>query len=283
MYRLIRFGTLDLEHSNQVDDIGSGETPVSYLALSGGSALDNFGSAQKHPGVVDRVAVRTLSAGNVNNLTMLYLNLLSMRGQRNRLYRRLASGESQWVYARLVAVSGQRDYQRTQFRRIQEVELHFSCQDAFWRGLAVMDWPLDDGNLLDDDLYLDASVHYPLSSSPCTLTVPVANGAGHAPVRAVTIRITAPGSAISNITVARAGGESLTFSGSIAANKTLVIDAGTMQVQNDGVDAYDDLAFTPTADLATWFSLLPGDNQVTITYTGAIGGDIEFAYYEAWY
>ena len=78
-------------------------------------------------------------------------------------------------------------------------------------------------------------------------------------------------------------GESLTFSGTVAANKTLVIDTGTMQVKNDGVDAYDDLAFTPTADLATWFSLLPGSNALTITYTGATGGDIEFAYYEAWY
>ena len=284
MYRLIRFGTLDLEHSNQVDDIGSGQTPVSYLALSDGGALDNFGAAQKHPGVVDRVAKRTLSASSVEGLVNLYMSLLSMRGQRERLYRRLASGGApQWTYARLVSVTGQRDYQRSQFQRIQDVDLHFASQDAFWRGQAVMDWLLDDGYYLDDGLYLDAAVHYPLSASPCALTVPVASGVGRAPIRSIIIRVTAPASAISAITIARAGGESLTFSGTVAANKTLSIDTGTMQVQNDGVDAYDDLAFSPSADLATWFSLLPGDNTVTVTYTGATGGDIEFAYYEAWY
>ncbi|HAE59766.1 MAG TPA: hypothetical protein DCG54_09760 [Anaerolineae bacterium] len=283
MYRLIRFGGLTLEHTNQIDDVGSGETPVSYSVLADGGALDNFGAAQKQPGLVDRVAARVLTATSVAGLTEKYFNLLALRGKRDRLYRRLATGEVQWVWARLVSVNGRRDYQRTQLQRVQDVELHFACQDAFWRGLPVFEWLLDDGYLLDDGLFLDADQQYELTASSCALSVLVSSGFGRAPIRAMAIKVTAPGSAISNITIARAGGESITFNGTIAANKVLIIDTGTMQVKNDGVDAYNDLVISPTADMASWFSLLPGSNALTITYTGAAGGSIEFAYHEAWY
>lgn len=89
---------------------------------------------------------------------------------------------------------------------------------------------------------------------------------------------------MSAITIARTGGESITFSGTILANKTLVIDTGTMQVTNDGVDAYDDLTLSPTADLAAWFALEPGSNTITVTFTGGgAGKQISFSYYEVWY
>jgi hypothetical protein len=89
---------------------------------------------------------------------------------------------------------------------------------------------------------------------------------------------------MSAITIARTGGESITFGGTVLANDTLFINTGTMQVLNDGTDAYNDLTLSPTADLAAWFALVPGDNAITVTFTGGgTGRKISFSYYEVWY
>lgn len=284
MYRLIRFGVVSLEECNQVDDVGSGDTPLSYLSLPEGGALDNFSGVTKHPGLVERLVARTLTAATPSALTEKYMTLLALRGRRDKLRRRLVSGEEQWMYARLVALVAQRHYERAQFGRLQEIEMRMACQDVCWRGEGHLDWPLDDGFLLDDGLILDASLLYSLTASPVEIEVSLGTGPGRAPVRSILIRVTAPATgALSNITIARADGETLVFDGSVAASKGLQIDTGTMQVKNDGVDAYDDLTLSPTADMAAWFTLLPGDNQITVTYTGNTGGIIQIGYYEAWY
>lgn len=286
MYRLVGFGQLSLEHTNQVDNIGSGATPLSYQALPEGGALDNFGSQQKHPGVVERVKSMRLTADTVDDLNDLYLQLLALRGTRDRLFRRTASGDLHWVWARLVEVSASRDYQQTRFKRIQDIELRFAVQDPFWRGVLAGQWYLNDGHYFDSGLILDSGNEIALSSSPtvATLTIGEAGDAGRAPTRAVRILVTAGSSAITALQIARSGGETLTFSGTLAAGDVLVIDGGTMQVTNDGADAYDDLSFTATADLAAWFALEPGDNDITVTFTGGgTGSTIAFDYYESWY
>ena len=68
MYRIIRFGTQNLEFYNQVDSIGSGNTPTSYQALPEGGAIDNFGNLQKWPGVVDRIKSLRLVASTREEL-----------------------------------------------------------------------------------------------------------------------------------------------------------------------------------------------------------------------
>jgi len=96
--------------------------------------------------------------------------------------------------------------------------------------------------------------------------------------------VTAGSAPITSITIARTGGESLTFGASIAAGDVLLIDTGTMQVTNDGVDAYASLTISSTADLASWFALEAGSNPITVTYTGGgTGSTISFQYYEAWF
>jgi hypothetical protein len=286
MYRLTRYGSFDFECYNQVDDIGSGVTPTSYLALPDGGALDAFGNRQMHPGAVERSKSMRLRVSTETELTDLYLRLLSLRGTRDRLYRRTASGDIHWMYARLVEVTAQRKYDYTKYKIIQDVVLRFVTQEVFWRGDLGGTWYLDDGEFLDSGLAFDSSQEYALTSSPTTFTVSAGEStdAGRAPIRAVRMVIDAGANAMSAITIARAGGETISFDGTILANKTLVIDAGTMQVLNDGVDAYDDLDLSPTADMAAWFTLAPGDNPITVTFTGGgTGRQIAFSYYEVWY
>lgn len=283
MYRLIRFGTLDLEHYNQVDAIGSGATPTNYLPLPEGGALDNFGDMQKHPGVVERTMSRRLRSATEAELETLYFQLLALRGKRDRLYRRTVSGDIHWQYARLVDLTAQRSFEQTKYRLIQDLDLRFVTQEAFWRGDLGGVWYLDSGEYLDSGLAFDSGETYTLDGSPKAITVTIGEQAGRAPIRAIRIQVTAGSAAITSITIARAGGESLTFGASIAAGDVLLIDTGTMQVTNDGSDAYNDLTLSPTADLASWFALEPGSNALTVTYTGGgTGSTIAFQYYEAW-
>lgn len=285
MYRLTRFGIVDLQHYNQVESIGSGSTPTAYQQLPEGGALDLYGGQQKHPGAVERSKSMRLSASTEAALETLYFQLLSLRGKRDRLYRETATGDIHWQYARLVEVTAERSHEITKYKRIQDISLRFVTQEAFWRGDRGGVWYLNSGEFLNTGLALNSGQTYPLTSSPTNFTISIgASETGRAAIRAVRIDISAGASGMSAVTIARAGGESITFSGTILADKTLMIDTGIMQVLNDGVDAYDDLTLSPTADLAAWFALEPGDNDITVTFTGGgTGKEISFAYYEVWY
>jgi hypothetical protein len=284
MYRIVRFGAVELEHYNQVDVVGSGVTPSAYQALHGGGALDLFGAQQTHPGTVERVKSIRLRGVSGTDLENLYFQLLSLRGKRDRLFRETVSGKTHWMYARLVEVSAKRTFEQAQYQLIQDMDLRFVTQEAFWRGSFAGKWYFDGSDNLDSGLVFDSGESYPLTTSPTEITVSTSDDAGCADVRALIIRVKAGSAAITSITIARDGGESLSFDGTIAAGKSLIVDTGTMQVTNDGVDAYDDLTLSPTADMAVWFALKPGDNPITITFSGGgVGSTVDFSYYEAWY
>ena len=158
MYRLIRFGLTSLEHYNQVDVIGSGATPISYYPLPDGGALDQFGSQQKHVGTVERMSSRRLRGATTAATEQLFFQLLALRGTRNRLYRRTSSGDFHWQYARLVEVTAQRSYELTKFGNgiIQDIDLRFVTQEAYWRGDLGGAWYLDSGEYLDTGLAFDS-------------------------------------------------------------------------------------------------------------------------------
>jgi hypothetical protein len=286
MYRLITFGTTTLEYYNQVDSIGSGETPSQYQTLAEGGALDLFGSQQKHPGVVEYTKSLRLKAATPTALTSLYLGLLQLRGKRDLLYRKtVGSNLTHWKYARLVQVNAARDYDQAKFKLIQDMDMRFEAQDAFWNGTAV-GWRLDTGAFLNAGLSFDTGNSQTLSTSPktFTLTLGSASDAGRAPTRAIIMTINPGNAPMSAITITRTGGESIQYTGTLAAGEILVIDTGSMQVTRAGVDAYSNLVLSPTADLATWFTLQPGANDMTVTWTGGgAGAEIDFVYYEAWY
>jgi hypothetical protein len=286
MYRLIRFGTISLEHANQVENIGSGATPVNYQALPEGGALDNFGDVQTAPGVVERGKSLRLTAASEAALSDLFFTLLGLRGRRDQLYRRTARGEIHWMYARLVEVAAERNYEQAQFRLLQDIALRFACQEAAWRGSYRGTWYLDAGINLDSGYYLDSAITDGLASSPTaiTITIGTASDPGRAVVRAVRIVVSAGNAEMSAVTIARTGGESLTYDGAIAAGGQLTIDAGTMQVSCTGVtNAYANLEFPTAADRAAWFLLQPGANPITVTFTGGGSGrQIAFEFYETW-
>lgn len=287
MYRIIRFGTQNLEYYNQVDDIGSGETPTSYQDLAEGGALDNFGNLQKWPGAVERVKSLRIAANSRAELEEIYFRLVGMSGRREKLYRRLVNGEYQWIYARLAAVEAMRNYEQAQFRTIQDVDLHFVTQEATWHGAYVGTFFLDSsGVYLDSGYFFDSGVPVDLVNSPesFTLSVGQADDAGRAPVRAMVIIVEAGDAGMSDVVISRTYGETIHFGGTIPAGGHLTINTGTMQVTVNGEEAYSYMEFGTADDLAAWFSLLAGDNMIHVEWEG--GGDgarIEFSFFEAWH
>jgi len=290
MYRLIRFGTTNLEYLNQIDSIGSGQTPVSFMTLPEGGALDGYGGRQKSPGTVERSKTVRLWASTESALESIFFDILAQRGKRDKLYRRTSQGDIHWMYARLAEVQGGRSYEQTKFRRVQDVGLMFVGQEANWRGYYGGEWILDDGIYLDSAYRLDSSELHHFTTSPFSFTITVgsANDKGRMPVRLMRIIISNVLYSISDITIARSSGESLFYDGSVSAegpiNGTLIIDTSLMMVTcSDDADAYDNLTFTPTADMASWFTLQPGSNTITVTYTGdGRFVHIYFEYFEAW-
>ena len=287
MYRLVRFGTTNIEYSNQVEPVGSGPTPTAYYNMPDGGAVDSFGSARKSPGAFEIVKSTRLVGGSEADLEAKYFQLLALAGTRDKLYRRTSQGDIHWMYARLAEVAAQRSYEQARFRLIQDVDLRFIRQEAVWHGTWSGSWLLDSGIYLDTGYDLDSGDVISLDTNAKTFTIAVgsASDPGRAPARSMQIQVHANIFAITGLTIARTGGEAISYTGTIPSSGTLTIDTGSMQVQcTDDAGAYNHLVIAPTADLASWFTLLPGDNEITVTRTG---GDptasIQFMYYEAWY
>lgn len=287
MYRLIRFDDVNLEYVNQVDQVGSGPTPVSVMPLPDGGALDLYGGATKHPGAVERTKTVRLLARTKADLENQFFQLLALRGRRGRLYRRTSQGVEHWMFARCVEVAAERSYEQARFGLVQDVELRFLCLESTWRGTHRGSWTLDSGYKLNSGLTLDSGTRQALNASPTSFTINLgaAGDPGRAPVRSMIITVLPGNAAMSSVTIQRTSGEKLVYTGSIPAGAHLSIYTGTLQVICPGaLEAYNNLAFAPAADMAAWFTLQPGANQITVSYTGGgTGRSIQFTYDEAWY
>lgn len=86
---------------------------------------------------------------------------------------------------------------------------------------------------------------------------------------------------ITNLIVSLGANQSWTFSGTIAAGKSLVIDIGKQTVKNDGVDAYSSFTLGGSHTIDSWLRLSPGTNNLTVTITGG-PGTITAVHYDQW-
>jgi hypothetical protein len=99
----------------------------------------------------------------------------------------------------------------------------------------------------------------------------------------VTITITAGAASISNIRL-RVNNCDWTYSGTVAAGQALLVDCGAKSITNNTVDAYTGLTLNAGHTVADWIQVEPGNNTVTITYSGNAGADavVTWDYYDAW-
>lgn len=109
---------------------------------------------------------------------------------------------------------------------------------------------------------------------------------GSADVTDAVISVTARVADITNLIIANtATGVTLTFSGVIQVDTTLVIDCGAASVLNNGADAWADLTLSATGDDSDDWLRLPAGQSATMTVTPTGGGytsSITFAYSQQW-
>lgn len=283
MYILDRFGSTALPVGAPRHTGGTFGSQARFIRLPGGGVYDAGGSGVLAPRLpADLRYDCTVVGSTAARLRATLDELRALRGCSDRLYRRRIDNSlvEQWATARLMQI----DFD-TQARHshglFQPITMLFALTSV-WRGIGHgPSWTLDSGEYLDSGLYFDMADRYALTTSPKTLTI--SNG-GNAPVDEILITVEAGATPVTGLTIATGSCE-LVYSGTIASNKSLVIDTAplTRSVLNDGVGDWKSLATGYGHASDVWLKLAVGANTVTVTRTGG-GTDtyVTFEFWDAW-
>lgn len=275
-YNLNKFGQTDLPKVNAEPDVGTGPAKSDLVNIPGGW-FDPQGTAQADAQTHIIPLACALIGATKTALDDAYDTVRALKGVRDKLWRLRADGDIQWIWARMIEIQAVRDY-RVPHRL--PMTISFQRLSPLWNGLRSDDgWLLDAGDRLDEGLYLDGTPTV-LNTSPKNITV---TNSGNATVKNAVITVTAVGTDITALTIAKSGETQLVYSGTIAAGESLVIDCGAWSVENDGTDDYANFALGASHAIEEWLHLEPGNNTITVTKTG--GGTtstIGFTYYDGW-
>jgi hypothetical protein len=265
-YVLFRFGALDLPVFNttfDLDVVAAKNTMVRTI-LNG---YDSAGSAQADQNLPQTIRYkRTIVGEPVTNIAAwrdAVDALRAMSRKRAILVRQaLDNTEEHYCTARFMSAVAPQDYKQPW--NVYETTIQF-LQFSPWVGHDHRTWHLDDGHFLDTALFLDdAGYTVTLNTSPKVTTV--TNG-GNRATNNIRLTFTVGSAAITALTV-KCGSAEFTFNATVTAGGTLVIDSGAQSVLNSGVAAYANFALTSNHTIEDWLRFDPGDNTLTVTYTG---------------
>lgn len=275
--RLDRFGTLAL---SQIDAEDTLDTPaiVSGLVQTIGSALDSYGDEDALPGTTTISRTFAIHGDTPADMDDGVDAVRGWLGKRAKLWLRTGSNEVRWAWARLTRVAQVRNRRNWNF---QPLRCDFELVDGRWHGHDHTAWTLDDGHYLDDGFYLDDEGYSEtMPSSPHTITV---NNGGNRRVDNVIITILAGSSAITSVTIAKTGETDMDYTGIISSGQALEIDCGAYTVKDNGVSDYANFALASGHTIAEWLRLDPGDNEITITFSGGSNNStVTIEYRDGW-
>ena len=280
MYTLKQFGTYTLPVAAPSETVGAGGTAMAMAYdLPGGGAFDSLRDDCAQFGARELTKTAIVYAATSSAAITAYRALQANVGKRDRLYRVWLDGTTQeWVDARLIAV----DAERTIANRYNlDVTMRFLVYSPYWRSkVAVGEWYLDDGELLNTGLVLDSTATtYTLDTSPKTITI--TNG-GNAIVTDCRINIDAGSADITAVTISTSEAD-MDYTGTLTAGDELVIDCGAYLVTNDGTNDRANFSLGASHTINEWLRLNPGANNITITLTGgSTDSQITFGYYNGW-
>lgn len=216
--------------------------------------------------------------GGIASLGAALDDLRAMIGVEGKLYVSPwdSTAADRWALARCVGVNVPATVYN---RKTQNIDIEFRVKTS-WRGFAHGGTVSGSSYLFGNGLYYSATSATTLATSPKTITV---TNDGNTWVDDCGITVTAGSAAITAITIGISSSSEFTFSGTVSAGNTLIIDCGKRFVRANGIDAYDSFALTANHVIAPWLRLAPGDNSVVVTLTGGdVDSIIQFSYSDGW-
>lgn len=286
MYRLKTF-VGELPNTNLVEQFGTPAAQLAEVGVAGRAVFDADGTAAAQPGGIT-INRRCWIMHDTDAAAATEFEFWrALVGERRRLYReRIATGDKQWAWARLMQVNAEHD--PGQFNRAYiPVELVFYvAPPAVWNGALVGGSLYWNGAAKWDGAYVfnGGQTAYPVDSNPDTFTL--ANN-GDIAVTQLAVTFTAGGVDVGQVRVRCNTNQALRWNGTLSAGRALVIDAGERSVKNNGVDAWNGLTFESTHRGPNWLSLRPGNNNIEVSYTtiGTASGTaptVSYRYYHAY-
>lgn len=244
---------------------GSGPTASTATKLGSGGYFDALGSERAPLDLPYDLPFRGVVVEDTAAAFAARMKRLrGLRGKVNRLVRELEDGTTQWCEAKCLRVSADGEAGKA---LAQELAIDFEVRSPWYGALHGASWYLGEGPYLGDGHVLGYAELHTLDASPKTITL--TNG-GEGQVRAVRITVTAGDAGVTALRLACSATDcEWDFTQTIAAGKSLVVDCGAWTVQNDSVDAWNDLRTTANHTRAEWLLLQPGDNTITVTHTTA--------------
>lgn len=282
-YRIVRFGNyaadmVTLPVLGKTHDMGSGASRMLNVDSPDGQ-VDLLGNERAKRGPYTLPVSCTLYDTTPANVQTNLDQLKAMRGKVDKLWMELYDGSERWIKARLDSVSGPRKINNGLYISLT---LAFYIKEQSWSCANHGPWLFDDGEYFDSGLYFDGGESYALDSSPKSITV---NNGGNVDVDDLIMTVTARTSNITALVIKRLDGatvlEHLIYSGTILVGESLVVNCGSLSVQNDGAGDSAHLTRGTDHTYDGWMRLEPGDNTIQVTRTGG-GADstIDFNFYD---
>lgn len=278
-YRIYEFDGVALPDVLPEDDLASG-TVASSIVESAGGAFDWAGSARRLPrrivvpfagaygggpdtiGLVTEDGDRIIETTNVpivvGTAALLMRDARDMLtakiGVRGSLWRRRESDSAaQWRTARLLSVGGTRVV--SDVDAIVNLTANFETTMPGWRASA--------------------------QSTASLLSNALVSVGGTLPVRHAVLTVTASAT-ITAVTVYSAErGIDWTWTGTLAAGASLVVNDEAQTITNAGADAYSGLVLGSGHTAAGWLDLEPGNQAVNVTVTGTASA-VSLAWYDVY-
>jgi hypothetical protein len=266
--------------------ISTGDALLKLIDLPGGGAWSDHQGETATRGRLPISAKYLLMGDTEAALNTSLCALEALQGVQDDLYIEVAHNSVCSAEAVLTSVKGTR---RAKDLTSLEITMNFTVLSPTWRGArhSGSGWVFDSGEYFDSGLHFDeADSVYLLSDAKSTLTV--TNG-GNATVKNCVLTIRAGLGSITGVLIQRKVGstvyEHLTWAGTLASGKDLVINCGAHTVTNDGANAYSGFALGASHRTDDWLRLLSGANTIEITLTGGGATDISsagFTFYDGW-
>lgn len=279
--RLTQFGLYLLPLANKQDQFDTGSLAGNQVVLIDGQGYDHNGAGVTPEAPTTYTISYEIIAATPTAVQTARDAIRALAGTRARLWAHFPDGSDRWTWARLARVEMNRQPQHVYY---QPIELTFSVLRPGWNGIGRgANWFLDSGILLDAGSSLlpanGWNVWIP-PSSPLTMT---AVNSGNRTVRDAVLTVTAGTTTISNLRLV-CGSVDWTYAATVAPTKSLVINCATRAVTNDGASDYKQFTLNAGHVVADWLQLRPGNNTVTMTYSGNANSTARFtlSYSDGW-